>query len=269
VLGEELANHLNVKIGDEIIAATPTTSLSITHMIPRFKKLIVVGIFQAGGGAFGFDAKLAYVHLQDAQELFTLNSAITGFHINIKNIYAAPQIAVDLQQQLSPMLRAGNWTEQLGDFFENIRVTKTIMFFIFILIIAVAVFNLISTMMMAVKNKTADIAILRTLGATPKIIMAIFMVQGIIIGMSGVLLGIIGGILLAHYISAFSIWIQKILHTQLISSSVYFVNYLPSELQWSDVWMISAAALILSLLATIYPAWNASRIEPVEALRYE
>jgi lipoprotein-releasing system permease protein len=155
---------------------------------------------------------------------------------------------------------------QLGDFFENIRMTKTMMFFIFILIITVAVFNLISTMVMVVKNKQADIAILRTLGATPMTILTIFVVQGATIGAAGVILGIIGGVALAHNITALSIWIQHVFHVQLVSSNVYFVNYLPSELQWPDVWIISLAALVLSLLATLYPAWNASRLSPAEAL---
>ncbi len=269
VLGEELAKNLNVTLGDEIIAATPTASLSVTHITPRFKKFKVVGIFHAGGGAFGFDAKLAYVNLHDAQTLYDLGSAISGFHINIKEIYIAPQIALNLQNTLPPLLRAGNWTEQLGDFFENIRVTKTMMFFIFILIIAIAIFNLISTMMMSVKTKTADIAILRTLGATPKMIMKIFVIQGAAIGLGGVMLGMLMGILLAYHISEISIWIQATFHTQLVSPSVYFVNYLPSELQWPDVWMISTVAWSLSLLASVYPAWRASCTEPVEALHYE
>lgn len=269
VLGKDLADQLNVKLGDEIIAVTPDGSISIAHTTPRFKKFTVVGIFHAGGGAFGFDAKLAYVNLYDAQTLYNLDTNITGFHVDVKNIYNAPKIALNLQKQLSPMLRAENWTEQLGDFFENIRMTKTMMFFIFILIITVAVFNLVSTLVMAVKNKSADIAILRTLGATPQMIMIIFMIQGAIIGLGGVILGILGGTLLASYIPTISIWLQKILHTELVSPSIYFVNYLPAKLQWTDVWTISITAFLLSILASLYPAWNASRLAPVEALRYE
>lgn len=270
VLGEDLAKHLEVTLGDEITVATPTGNLASNTITPRFKKFTVVGLFRAGGGGFSFDAKFAFINLYDAQKLFGLeNNSVTALHININDLYAAPYIARALQNQLSPMFRAGNWTEQLGDFFENIRMTKTLMFFIFILIIAVAVFNLISTMMMAVKNKQTDIAILRTFGATPKMILAIFVVQGAAIGIGGTLLGVVGGILLAKNISAISIWIQHVLHTQLISSSVYFVNYLPSELQWSDVEIISLVALVLSLVATLYPAWSASRVEPAEALRFD
>ncbi len=269
VIGENLAKQLNVKLGDAITAAIPQDTQTSRDITPHFKKFTVVGLFHAGGGSFDFDTRYAFINLSDAQHLFQQGSTITALHVNIKNIYDAPLIARELQNQLPPSLRAGNWTEQLGDFFENIRLTKTLMFFIFILIIAVAIFNLISTMVMTVKNKQTDIAILRTYGATPKMILTIFMVQGAVIGIGGTLLGIFGGILLSVNITAISIWIQKTLHLSLISSSVYFVNYLPSELLWRDVGIISLVAFFLSVFATIYPAWNASRLQPVEALRYD
>lgn len=269
ILGEDLAKRLSVSIGDNITIATPQGSGSITQITPHFKKFKVVGIFRAGGGSFSFDAKLAFIHLNDAQILFDLGSSVTALHLNMKDIYAAPEMVETLQNQLSEEARINDWTQQLGEFFENIRLTKTMMFFIFILIIAVAVFNLISTMVMVVKNKQSDIAILRTLGATPKTILAIFIVQGATIGIGGTLLGIVCGVTLAWNITAISNWIQHILHIQLVSSNVYFVNYLPSELQWPDVGLISMLAFTLSLLATLYPAWNASRLEPVETLRNE
>jgi lipoprotein-releasing system permease protein len=269
ILGEDLATRLDIKVGDEITIATPKSNFSTNNMTPNFKKFTVTGFFRAGGGGFNFDAKFAFIHLADAQILFGIGSSITTFQLAINDIYNAPRIARVLQNQLPPILRVGNWTEQLGEFFENIRLTKTLMFFIFILIITVAVFNLISTMVMTVKNKENDIAILRTFGATPHTILTIFIVQGAAIGLGGTLLGIAGGILLAWNITAFSIWLQQVLHTQLISSSVYFVNYLPAELHWADVKIVSLTAMILSLLATIYPAWNASRIEPADALRYD
>jgi lipoprotein-releasing system permease protein len=266
ILGEDLARKLGVTIGDSIIVATTKSTLTSSTITPHFRKFTVSGIFRAGGGRFGFDAKLAFINLRDAQTLFDLGKSITALHLNVKDIYAAPEIARTIQGQLSPSARVGDWTMQLGDFFENIRMTKTMMFFIFILIITVAVFNLISTMVMVVKNKQSDIAILRTLGATPMTILTIFIVQGAMIGTIGIVLGIIGGVALAHNITAISIWIQQAFHVQLLSSNVYFVNYLPSELQWPDVWIISIAALALSLLATLYPAWNASRLAPAEAL---
>lgn len=268
-LGQELAERLGVNMGDQVTVATQQSSLSISHIAPHLTNFTVIGIFRAGGGGLGFDSKLAFINLKDAQTLFELGTSVTALHASIKDLYAAPQIAGQLAAELSDTLRIGNWTEQLGDFIENISMTKTMMFFIFILIIAVAVFNLICTMVMAVKNKHADIAILRTLGATPQLIMAIFVVQGTAIGVGGIVLGVLGGVALATNVTALVNWIQHTFHIQLVSSHVYFVNYLPSELQWHDVWMISAIAFVLCLLATLYPAWNASRLEPAEALREE
>lgn len=268
-IGKVLADKLNVALGDTVTVAALNEGFSSSHITPKFKKFKVVSIFQAGGGSLGFDSKMAFIHLQDAQILFNLGSSISGLHLNIKDVYDAPKFMQTLEYNLPQTLNAWSWTDQLGGFFENIRMTKTMMFFIFALIIAVAAFNLISTMVMVVKNKQADIAILRTLGATPTMILIIFIVQGTAISMGGTLFGIIGGVLLANNITSISIWIQKIFNTQLVSSNVYFVNYLPADLQWNDVWHISLIALILSLFATIYPAWSASRVEPVEALNAE
>jgi lipoprotein-releasing system permease protein len=266
VLGEGLAKHLKVGIGDQLILTIPQHLHDASQIKTRFQQFTVVGIFHAGGGGFGFDAKYAFIHLQDAQKIFHMGSAISAMHINISDIYQAPQVGNLLQSQLEPSLRVNDWTEMLGDFFENIRMTKTMMFFIFILIITVAVFNLICTLVMVVKNKQADIAILRTLGATPQTILAIFVVQGAAIGIGGIFLGIVGGVTLSLNIPTLSVWLQQHFHLQLVSANVYFVNYLPSELQWQDVWSITGIALLLSLLATLYPAWNAARVIPAEAL---
>jgi lipoprotein-releasing system permease protein len=269
VLGEGLAKQLQVGIGDNIILATPQGAYRATHMRANFHQFTVVGIFRAGGGGFGFDGKYAFIHLSDAQNVFRLGNAVSALHVNINDLYQAPQISHALQAELASSYYVHNWTELLGDFFENIRMTKTMMFFIFILIITVAVFNLICTLVLVVKNKQADIAILRTIGATPATILMIFVVQGTAIGLGGIALGIAGGVTLAWNIPAISTWIQHVFNVELISSKVYFVNYLPSELQWHDVWGICLIALILSFLATIYPAWNAARIVPAEALNNE
>ena len=268
ILGEELAERLDAVLGDKITVVTPQMSLTPAGVIPRFKRFTVVGIFRAGSG-FGFDGNLAFIHLVDGQKLMQLGATVTGVHATIKNVYAAQQVSDQLTNQLGPSARISNWTNQFGAFFHAVSLEKTMMFYILILIIAVAVFNLVSTLMMVVNEKEADIAILRTIGATPQMIMGIFMVQGAIVGVIGTLLGVIGGIALALNVTGLVDWIQRVFNVQFLSSSVYFVNYLPSELQASDIIRISLAALFLSLLATLYPAWRASRTEPVEALRYE
>jgi len=268
VLGEELADRLNASLGDKITVVTPEVSLTPAGVIPRFKRFILVGVFRAGSG-FGFDGTLAFVNLHDGQKLMQLGSSVSGIHASIKNVYIAPEVSQQLAAQLGPGSRVTNWTEQFGAFFHAVSLEKTMMFFILLLIIAVAVFNLVCTLMMVVNDKESDIAILRTFGATPKMIMATFMVQGAIVGVVGTLMGVAGGVALAFNVTALVDWIQRVFNVQFLSSSVYFVNYLPSDPQAADIIRISIAALVFSLLATLYPAWRASRTEPVEALRYE
>lgn len=268
VLGEDLANRLNVAVGDKITLITTQVSVSPAGLIPRHKRFTLVGLFRAGGG-FGFDAGLAFINLEDAQKLFQMGSTVTGLHARIKNVYAAAALSHQLSRDFGESARVSNWTEQFGEYFHAIKLEKTMMFFILLLIIAVAAFNLICTLVMVVNEKKADIAILRTLGATPRMIMGVFIVQGAIIGIVGTFLGILSGTLLAYNVTEVVNLIEKLFHVQFLSSSVYFVNYLPSEIEWGDVWRIGAAALLLSLLATIYPAWRAAGTTPVEALRYE
>ncbi|HSW69315.1 MAG TPA: lipoprotein-releasing ABC transporter permease subunit [Gammaproteobacteria bacterium] len=268
ILGEELANRLNASVGDKITIMTPEVSLTPAGVIPRFKRFTLIGIFRAGSG-FGFDGTLAFINLHDGQKLMRLGASVSGVHASIKNVYAAQQVSEQLLAELGPNARITNWTEQFGALFHAVSLEKTMMFFILLLIIAVAVFNLVCTLMMVVNDKEADIAILRTFGATPRMIMGIFVIQGAIVGVVGTFLGVVGGIILASNVTKLVDWIEAIFHVQFLSSSVYFVNYLPSELQSMDVIRISLAALIFSLLATLYPAWRASRTEPVEALRYE
>lgn len=268
VLGEELASGLDVSIGDKITVIIPQFSVSIAGVIPRYKRFTVVGIFRAGSG-FGFDRSLAYINLNDAQKLFQMGGNVSGIHATIQNMYAAPQISTQLAATLTPSARVMNWTDQFGAYFHAVKLEKTMMFFILLLIIAVAVFNLVCTLVMVVNDKESDIAILRTFGATPRMIMGIFVVQGAIVGVIGTLLGVIFGIALASHVTHIVNFIEHLAGTQFLSSSVYIVDYLPSQLQWQDVVKISLCSLVLSLLGTLYPAWRASRTEPVEALRYE
>lgn len=268
VLGESLADRLSVGLGDKVTVVIPQVSLSPAGVIPRFKRFTVVGVFRAGGG-FGFDAGLGYMHLTDAQRLFGLGQNISGLHLNIKNVYAAPRLADDLSRQLNASANISTWADQFGEFFHAVKLEKTMMFLILLLIIAVAAFNLVATLVMVVNEKQSDIAILRTFGATPSMIMGIFIIQGGLVGLFGTLLGLIGGVALAWNVTSIVNGIQDLFHVQFLSSNVYFVNYLPSHIEVSDVVTICSVSLVLSLLATIYPAWHASRMDPVESLRYE
>lgn len=268
VLGEELASHLKVKIGDKVTIVTPRINFSAAGVSPHFNQFKVTGIFKAAS-RFNFDTGLAYINLNDAQTLFQMGNTVSGLHATVYNIFAAPSIADHLSMQLNPNIQIANWTSQFGPFFQAIQLQKSSLFLVLLLIIAIAVFNLISTLIMIVNEKEADIAILRTYGATRRTVMLIFIVQGMVVGMIGTVLGVIGGILLAENVTTLVNWIQAVLHVQLISASVYFIDYLPSEIHFYDVFEISCVALSLSLMATIYPAWRASRTTPVDALRYD
>ncbi len=267
VLGQTLASNLGLQLGDKVVLVIPQVSVTPAGITPRFKRFTVSGIFRAGNG-FGFDSRYAYIDMSDAQKLFLLGDDVSGINLKIANIYDAPQINYDLQGLL-PNTYVGDWTQQYGAFFKAVQLEKTMMFLILVLIIAVAAFNLVSTLVMVVTDKQADIAILRTLGATPRTIMAIFMVQGSVVGIVGTFIGLIAGVLLSVNVTRIVNGLQTLTHTQLFSSSVYFLDYLPSNLALSDVVKVCVTALVLSLLATIYPAWRASKTEPVEALRYE
>lgn len=268
VLGESLAASLNARIGDKITVVTPQVSFSPAGMVPRYKRFTLVGTFRAGSG-FGFDKSLGFIHLNDAQKLLNLGLNVTGLHLKTENVFAAPQIASNLRTHLTSTDIVSTWADQFGEFFHAVQLEKTMMFFILLLIIAVAAFNLVSTLMMVVSEKESDIAILRTFGATPRTIMSVFIVQGAIVGVFGTLLGVLGGVALAWNVTVIVNTIQNLFHVQFLSSNVYFVDYLPSHIEFWDVAEICIASLVLSLLATIYPAWRASKMDPVESLRYE
>lgn len=269
VLGRALANNLGLKLGDKVNLIIPEASVTPLGIIPRYKRYTLVGVFEAGGG-FKYDASVAYIYLGDAQKLYKMGDAVTGLRLKVSELYAAPRVTDELIQRLNSQdLFVSNWTDEYGSFFQAIRMEKTMMFVILVLIIAVAAFNLVSSLVMVVTDKRAEIAILRTLGASPGTIMATFMVQGCVVGVVGTLMGLIGGVALAYNVTYLVEKLQNILQTKFINSNIYFINYLPSRLEWSDVSQIALIALAMALVATIYPAWTAARTQPAEALRYE
>jgi lipoprotein-releasing system permease protein len=245
VIGQKLAENLGVNIGDKVTLVVPSATFTPVGVFPRFKAFKVVGIFHVGNG-FGYDSSLAYIDLRDAQKLFLLGNGVSGIQLKLKDFYAAPVISQKLQTELQGSV-VSDWTQDYGAFFQAVKLEKTMMFLMLILIIAVAAFNLVSTLVMVVTDKKADIAILRTLGATPRTILAIFMVQGMVVGIVGTLTGLILGVLLAQHVTELVNFIQQVFHVQLIATDVYYVNYLPSKLVWSDVWHVCFVAFGLCL----------------------
>lgn len=268
ILGKGLADNLGVMIGDKVTIMIPQATVTPAGMIPRFKRFTVAGVFSAGSG-FNFDTRLAFTNLQDAQKLMQMNADVSGIKIKIDNVYQAPELSEKISKLIGEEYQVGNWTQQFGAFFQAVKLEKTMMFMILLLIIAVAAFNLVSSLVMVVNDKQAEIAILRTIGATPATILRIFIVQGMMVGVVGTVLGLIGGLILAKNATAIVNWLQSLFHVQVLSSSIYFVDYLPSQILWSDLWQICAMALLMSFLATIYPAWRASKTVIAEALHYE
>ena len=268
VIGADLAAHLGVSLGDKIVLIIPEVNMTPIGLVPRYKRCTVVGVFQTGGND-GLDSGAVFLHLNDAQKLLQLGNKVTGLRIKVKDLYDAPKVSTSLREKLPETYSVSDWTENYGTLFKAIQMEKRMMFIILLFIIAVATFNLVSSLVMAVNDKQADIAILRTLGASPKTIMGIFMVQGTVIGLFGTILGVIGGILLAINAPYLVNLIETLFHVKFISSSIYFIDYLPSKLELADVVNIALISLFMSLLATLYPAWRAAKTNPAEALRYD
>jgi lipoprotein-releasing system permease protein len=229
-----------------------------------------VGLFQIG--MYEYDAGLALIHIDDAAKLYRMENKVSGLRLKLDDLFDAPSIATSLSAQLNRYGSAfyvTDWTQQHANFFRAVQMEKRVMFIILTLIVAVAAFNIVSTLVMAVTDKRADIAIMRTLGASPISIMLIFIVQGALIGVIGTLVGAVFGILIALNISTIIPFIEHLLHVQFLAKDVYYISDLPSDLIWSDVITIVLMSFVLSLLATLYPSWKASKINPAEALRYE
>jgi lipoprotein-releasing system permease protein len=267
VLGADLARGLGVFPGDRVTVIAPQGLVTPAGVVPRLKQFRVVGLFEVGH--YEYDSGLALMHLADAQRLFQFGNQVSGVRLRLADLFEARRVARELYREIGGDILISDWTRSHANFFRAVEIEKTMMFIILMLIVAVAAFNVVSTLVMVVTDKQADIAILRTLGATPRSIMQVFMVQGVVIGVLGTLLGVAGGVALALNIDVVVPFLERLLKIQFLSKEVYFISELPSDLHGADVIAITAVALVLALVATIYPSWRASRVRPAEALRYE
>ncbi|RYF00250.1 MAG: lipoprotein-releasing ABC transporter permease subunit [Oxalobacteraceae bacterium] len=266
VLGLELARSMRARVGDKVTLIAPQGQVTPAGVIPRLKQFTVVAIFEAGH--FEFDSSLAFMHLDDAQAMFRL-SAPSGLRLRIADMQTAPQVAQDLSRILTGDVLISDWSQQNRTWFAAVQTEKRMMFIILTLIIAVAAFNLVSTLVMTVTDKQADIAILRTLGSSPGSIMKIFMIQGALVGLIGTGIGVAGGVLVALNVDVIVPFIERLLGVQFLPRDIYLISALPSDLRWPDVGTIGMVAVVLAFLATLYPSWRAARVRPAEALRYE
>jgi lipoprotein-releasing system permease protein len=267
VLGSDLARALGAGLGDSVLLISPQGQMTPAGMLPRLKQFHVTGIFEVGMAPY--DNALALIHLEDAQRLYRMDDAVTGISGNLNNLDLAPRVAIDIETKLPPDLYANDWTRMNAAYFSVVSMEKKMMFIILSLIVLVASFNIVSTLVMAVTDKQADIAILRTLGASPASIMKIFMVQGVMIGVVGLVLGVSGGVLVALNIGTIVPFIEHLFGVQFLSKDFYYISELPSDLQITDVISVGSMSFLISLLATLYPSWRAAKTQPAEALRYE
>jgi len=266
VLGSELARSLGVREGDSVTIVAPGGQVTPAGVVPRLKQLTVVGTFDSGH--YEYDSTLALIHLDDAARLFRLEGP-TGVQLRLKDLHQAPEVAAQLSAQLGPQVTVRDWTRTNRNWFSAVQLEKRLMFIILTLIVAVAAFNLVSTLVMTVTDKRADIAILRTLGASPRSVMGIFMVQGAASGVIGTFAGVLFGLLIAFNVGVIVPFIERVLNTSFLPGSIYLISTMPSEPQSSDILPITVISLVLSFVATLYPSWRASRVQPAEALRYE
>lgn len=267
VLGNELARALGVEPGDDVDLMIPQASVTPAGVLPRFRRFHVSGIFSIG--MYEYDRNLVLINLTDAATLLRMPGQVTGVRLKLYDLYQAPKVARELAQELPGIYYVQDWTRSHVNFFRAVSTEKMVMFIILSLIVGVAAFNIVSTLVMVVQDKQSDIAILRTLGASPRSIMGIFMVQGSIIGVVGTLFGVVGGVLLALNVEKLVPLLEMLTGHQFLSPDVYYISDLPSQLEMIDVIRISLLSLALGLFSTIYPAWRASRVQPAEALRYE
>jgi len=267
VLGVELAEAMQVGVGDKVTVTLAEGRVTPAGIVPRMKRFTVSGIYRVG--MYEFDRRLAFINIGDAQKLYRMKNAVSGVRLAVTEIYEAPAIVREVALANGELVLVGDWTRRHVNFFRSIQITKSILFVILMMVIAVAAFNIVSTLVMVVKDKQADIAILRTIGARPISILKIFVTQGSIVGIAGTLAGVGFGILLALNLESIIGFFESVLGIKFLAADVYFISDLPSDLQYGDVAVVAGIALALALISTIYPAWVAARTAPAEALRYD
>ena len=266
LLGSDLAKSLGVREGDQVTLIAPSGQITPAGVVPRLKQMMVVGTFNSGH--YEYDSTLVLMHEKDAAKIFRLEGP-TGIRLKIRDLHQAREVAAELASTLTGDLLIRDWTRQNRTWFAAVQLEKRMMFIILTLIVAVAAFNLVSTLVMSVTDKRADIAILRTLGASPRSIMGIFIVQGAMVGVIGTLAGLLLGLGVAYNIDVIVPALESLLHASFLPKDVYLINRMPSEPQRADILPIAVISLVLAFVATIYPSWRASRVNPAEALRYE
>ena len=267
VLGAQLARSLGVNLGDRVTLIAPKGKITPAGLLPRMRRFEVSAIFEMD--MYEYDSGIALIHLGDAARLLETEGGVTGVRLRLEEIYRAPLVSQQLRQRLGGNFRLTDWTREHANFFTALKIERRVMFVILLLIIAVAAFNIVSTLVMVVTDKRADVAILRTLGLGPLQVMAVFIVQGIVIGFGGTLVGGVLGVLTALNIETLVPWVENLFGIEFFPASVYVISDFPAQLKWPDVYLISGVSFLICLAATLYPAWRASRTQPAEALRYE
>ena len=267
VLGIELANELRASIGDKVTLTLAEGIVTPAGVVPRTRRFTVSGIYRVG--MYEFDRRLAFINLADSQKLFRLSENVSGIRLSVTDVFDAPNIVRRAAIEGGGGVLVSDWTRRHVNFFRSIQITKSILFVILLMVIGVAAFNIVSTLVMVVKDKQSDIAILRTVGATPGDILRVFMTQGTVIGIVGTLSGVVAGVLLSLNLEGIVGFMEATFGIKFLAADVYFISDLPSDLRTKDVVQISAIALALALLSTLYPAWRGARTAPAEALRYE
>jgi len=267
ILGDTLARILGVKVGGKVTVVAPKGKVTPAGLLPRLKRFTVVGLFKIN--MHEYDSGIALIHIDDAARLLGMKNEVSGLRLKLNDVDLAPRVSYQIAQVLSPNYRIRDWTQEHANFFRALEIEKRVVFIVLMLIIAVAAFNIVSTLVMIVTDKQPDVAILRTLGMSPGSVMKVFMVQGTVIGVVGTLLGAGLGVLTALNVRTIIPAIERFFNTELFPVSVYVITDFPAELRWLDVTWVVIISLMLSFLATLYPAWRASRVQPADALRYD